>query len=184
MIVTRAQLVAILPLAGKRADTYLDPLNAHMALGAIDEPSVVAAFIAQVGHESGQFHHAREIWGPTAQQSGYEGRVDLGNIKKGDGKRFMGRGLIQLTGRDNYAAYSLFRYGDLRLWETPEIVEQPDDAVGAAVWFWNSRELTPVARAGNFRRVTKRINGGTNGQPEREEFYRRALCVLGVNNEA
>lgn len=180
MIINRAQLLKILPAAGMpgRADVFLDPLNAHMALGGIDTAARAAAFIAQIGHESGQLYYTRELWGPTAAQARYEGREDLGNTVKGDGKKFMGRGLIQITGRENYGAYSLHRYGDLRLLDTPSLLEDPDDAVGSAVWFWNTRGLSGLADVGNFKRITKLINGGTNGAAEREEFYRRALAVL------
>lgn len=181
MIVTREQLLKILPASGMpgRADIFLDPLNAHMALGGIDTPARAAAFIAQIGHESGQFYYTRELWGPTASQSRYEGRADLGNTINGDGKKFMGRGLIQLTGRANYSKYSMYRYGDLRLLGTPSLVEEPDDAVGSAVWFWNTHGLSALADKGDFLKITKKINGGTNGLKEREEFYHRGLAVLG-----
>ncbi len=74
-----------------------------MLFRQINTPARAAAFLAQVGHESGQLRYLREIWGPTPAQVRYEGRADLGNAQPGDGKRFMGRGLIQITGRKNYA---------------------------------------------------------------------------------
>ena len=72
----------------------------------INTPLRLAAFIAQIAHESGDFKYTREIWGPTKAQIGYEGRLDLGNTVPGDGKRYRGRGLIQITGRSNYVKLS------------------------------------------------------------------------------
>lgn len=184
MIVTRAQLLTILPAAAKRVDKFLDPLNAHMALGGVDTPERAPAFIAQIGHESGQFQYVRELWGPTPTQARYEGRADLGNVKKGDGKKFMGRGLIQVTGRDNYALCSDALFNDLRLLDTPELLEEPEYAIASAIWFWNRHGLSAHADLGNFRRITKIINGGTNGLAEREEFYHRGLAALGHTDEA
>lgn len=104
MPITEQQLLQILPNAGRQAGVFVTALNVAMSRYAIVTPLRIAAFIAQVDHESGQLRYVREIWGPTAQQAGYEGRADLGNTVKGDGSKYRGRGLIQITGRANYVA--------------------------------------------------------------------------------
>ena len=103
----------------------------------------VAAFIAQVGHESGQLRYVREIWGPTAQQLTYEGRADLGNTVKGDGSKYHGRGLIQITGRANYAACG--EALGLDLINKPELLELPQHAAMSAAWFWSTKGLNTLA---------------------------------------
>lgn len=138
----------------------------------------VAAFIAQIGHESGQLRYVRELWGPTAAQARYEGREDLGNTTPGDGFRFRGRGLIQVTGRANY-----MECGEalgLDLISQPELLEQPEWAAKSAAWFWSTRGLNGLADAGAFDKITRRINGGRNGLAERLDFYDRAKRVLAV----
>ncbi|WP_456027277.1 glycoside hydrolase family 19 protein, partial [Pseudomonas capeferrum] len=104
MPITEQHLLKILPNAGRQAGVFVPALNTAMNRYGIVGTARVAAFIAQVGHESGQLRYVREIWGPTAQQLTYEGRADLGNTVKGDGSKYHGRGLIQITGRANYAA--------------------------------------------------------------------------------
>lgn len=89
-------------------------------------PRHLAYILATAKHETGGFQYVREIWGPTAAQSRYEGRADLGNTVKGDGKRFMGRGMVQITGRRNYADWSK-RLG-MDLLSKPSLAEQPDIA--------------------------------------------------------
>ena len=135
-----------------------------------------AAFIAQVGHESGQFRWLKELWGPTSQQAGYEGRTDLGNIVKGDGSKYRGRGLIQITGRANYAACG--EVLGLDLINQPELLEQPQYAAMSAAWFWSTRGLNTLADQGDFVKITRRINGGLNGLEERLALWERAKKVL------
>jgi putative chitinase len=136
----------------------------------------VAAFIAQVGHESGQLRWVREIWGPTAQQAGYEGRADLGNTVKGDGSKYRGRGLIQVTGRANYAACGEALVLDLI--GKPELLELPQNASMSAAWFWSVKGLNTLADQGEFVKITRRINGGVNGLADRQALYEKALKVL------
>lgn len=100
--ITANQLAKCLGIPLDRAQVWAHPLNAAMQRYGIDTKARQAAFLAQIGHESGRLRYVRELWGPTPAQRRYEGRKDLGNTQPGDGKRFMGRGLIQVTGRANY----------------------------------------------------------------------------------
>lgn len=176
MPVTVQQLLQILPNAGQRAGVFVTALNTAMSrYGIVGEPRV-AAFIAQVGHESGQLRWVREIWGPTAQQLGYEGRADLGNTVKGDGSKYRGRGLIQVTGRANYAACG--ESLGLDLIGKPELLELPQHAAMSAAWFWSSRGLNTLADQGDVQKITRRINGGLNGLEDRLQLWERAKKVL------
>lgn len=125
----------------------------------------VAAFIAQVGHESAQLRHVREIWGPATQQAGYEGRSDLGNTEKGDGSKCRGRGLIQVTGRANYTACG--EALGLDLIARPELLELPQHATMSAAWFRSIHGLNTLGDQGLFVKITRSINGGFNGQDGR-----------------
>ncbi|MQU28243.1 glycoside hydrolase family 19 protein [Pseudomonas helleri] len=176
MPVTTQQLLQILPNAGSVAGVFVPVLNTAMNRYQIVGPKRVAAFIAQIGHESGQLKYVKEIWGPTAAQMRYEGRADLGNTQFGDGSKYRGRGLIQITGRANYKAC-----GDalgLDLINQPELLEKPQHACMSAAWYWATRGLNTLADAGKFDTITKRINGGQNGAADRQMLYARALKVL------
>jgi putative chitinase len=162
----------IMPLAGRRATLFLAPLNAAMAEFDIDTPLRQASFLAQVGHESGQLRYMREL----ASGAAYEGRADLGNVIAGDGVRFKGRGLLQVTGRANYAACGVAL--GLDLLAAPQLLEQAAVACRSAGWFWQSRGLNRLADAGDQERVTRRINGGVNGLAERLALYAAARNVL------
>lgn len=160
-----------------RAQAWADPLTAAMALWAIDSPTRQAMFLAQVGHESGRLIYVRELWGPTPAQQKYEGRADLGNTQPGDGVRFMGRGLIQVTGRTNYATCGAAL--NLPLLDQPQLLEQAGNAALSAAWFWNSRGLNALADASDFETITRRINGGLNGYADRQALLattQRALA--------
>ena len=176
MPITAQQLLLILSNAGAKAGVFAPVLNTAMGKFGIVTPARVAAFIAQIGHESGQLRYVREIWGPTKQQAGYEGRKDLGNTVAGDGSKFRGRGLIQVTGRANYAACG--EALGLGLLKCPELLEEPQHAAMSAAWFWHRAGLNTLADAGDFLLITKRINGGTNGLADRKALYDRALKVL------
>ena len=166
------QLLAIMPLAGRRAGLFLAPLNVAMAQFGIDTPPRQASFLAQVAHESGQLLWLREL----ASGAAYEGRSDLGNVVAGDGVRFKGRGLLQITGRANYAACGVAL--GLDLLAAPQLLEQPVAACRSAGWFWQSRGLNRLADAGDQERITRRINGGINGLAERLALYQVARKVL------
>jgi len=171
-LLTATQLKHILPLAGPRADSLCTPLNAAMAEFGISTPARQAAFIAQVAHESGQLRYVREL----ASGAAYEGRADLGNTEPGDGIRFKGRGLLQLTGRANYRACGAALGLDLT--SHPELLEQPVPACRSAGWFWKTRGLNEFADAGDQVRITRRINGGTNGLAERLAYFDIARKVI------
>lgn len=170
----RAQLLAALPCGPKAADVWLGPVSDACNEWSINTPARQAAFLAQVGHESGCFAYVRELAGGKQ----YEGRMDLGNTEPGDGQRFMGRGLIQITGRTNYARCSLALFSDTRLLDHPELLEQPILATRSAGWFWKTHGLNEVADAGDFLRITRIINGGTNGLQDRQKLYARALQAM------
>lgn len=169
---TLAQLVAIMPYARPRAATFLAPLNAAMLEFGITTPARQASFLSQVGHESGSLAYVREL----ASGAAYEGRRDLGNTLPGDGVRYKGRGLIQITGRANYAACG--KALGLDLLAKPELLEQIVNACRSAGWFWQSNGLNALADAGDQVRVTQRVNGGTNGLAERLALFAAAQRVL------
>ena len=155
---------------------FLGPLNATCGQFDITTSQRMAAFLAQVAHESGGFRYVREI----ASGAAYEGRLDLGNTEPGDGELFAGRGLIQLTGRSNYRSASFARYGDERLLLAPQLLERPDLAAWVAGWYWHSRDLNALADVGDFQTITRRINGGLNGQADRERRWKAAKAELGI----
>jgi len=155
---------------------FVEPLNATCEAFNIVTPRRIAAFVAQVAHESGGFRYVREI----ASGAAYEGRIDLGNTELGDGVRFAGRGLIQLTGRTNYTAASQARFGDERLLHAPQLLERPDLAAWVAGWYWHSRGLNDLADRDDFVTITKRINGGLNGYDDRVDRWKAAKAELGV----
>lgn len=149
--------------------------------GPLNEPAILAQFLAQVMHESGGLRYVREIWGPTKAQARYEGRADLGNVKPGDGKRFMGRDVIQVTGRANYRALSKWAGFDFEA--NPELLESPEWLGIGAIWYFLTRKgLIDYARAGNIEMVTRRVNGGLNGYQDRLRWYDDcALKLLGFD---
>jgi putative chitinase len=169
---TLDQLIKIMPYARQRAGLFLPGLNAAMDEFAINTPARQAAFLAQVGHESAQLRYVCEI----ASGDAYEGRADLGNKWPGDGRRFKGRGLIQITGRANYTACGAALALDLTV--LPELLEQPANASRSAGWFWRTRGLNELADAGDQTLVTRRVNGGINGLADRLALFDIAQQVL------
>jgi len=170
--VTVAQLRRVMPnLSQAKAEQYLPYLNQAMAEANITTPQRKAMFLAQLAHESGELRYMEEI----ASGADYEDREDLGNTQPGDGVRYKGRGPIQLTGRSNYrvAGQAL----GINLEGNPARAKDPDVAFRIAGWYWQSRNLNSYADAGNFREVTRLINGGYNGLADREAYYRRAQEV-------
>lgn len=128
----------------------------------ITTPRRLKMFLAQVLHESGNFKYTREIWGPTATQKGYEGRKDLGNVVRGDGKKFMGRGYMQTTGRANYADLSQRMFNDRNvLLDKPELLEKPEFAIISAMDYFENRGLNEIADkpASWTTKVSRKIKG-------------------------
>ena len=169
-----ATLLKIMPHAKSRVQDFLEPLNAAMREFHINTPVRQAAFLAQIAHESGELRYVKEI----ASGAAYEGRKDLGNTQSGDGMRYKGRGLIQITGRNNYAECGKALGVDLIT--NPELLETNGLACRSAAWFWASRGLNDLADKGDFERITKRINGGYNGLKERQAYYAKAMLYFGA----
>lgn len=165
---------ALCQTVNETAGTSLDLTAAHE----------LAQFIPQIMHESGNLRYVKEVWGPTRAQSRYEGREDLGNTKRGDGKRFMGRDIIQVTGRANYRALTAWLWA--KGYNTPDFEEHPDQLEDpqflglGALWYWSKRVPARFIEAGNIEMITRRINGGLNGFSDRLEYFdRTALVFLG-----
>lgn len=154
--------------------------------GPLNELPVLAQFLAQVMHESGGLRYVREIWGPTKAQKGYEGRADLGNVKPGDGSRYRGRDVIQVTGRANYRALTKWTretFGTKADFEAlPELLSDPGWLGIGAIWYFLAarKDLIKYCREGNIEMVTRRVNGGLNGYQDRLRWYDDcALKLLG-----
>ncbi len=169
------QLKACLPFASAaNVQKFITPLNLAMQKYEINTPERQAAFLAQLAHESGSLKYVREI----ASGEAYEGRKDLGNTQAGDGVRFKGRGLIQITGRTNYDHLSKALNFDFI--KEPEKLELPGAAALSAGWFWYKTGLNAVADSGDFKKITKKINGGYNGLKDRCEHWYRCQKALGI----
>jgi putative chitinase len=204
-MLTRDVLVAVMPRAAGVADRVVPALAAAMARYGIDTPARVAAFLAQLAHESGQLQRwsenlsyrwprLREVFPkyfrtdddakPFDRQPErianrvYANRMGNGAEASGDGWRYRGRGPIQLTGKDNYRACGAGIGVDLV--SDPGRLESPEAGCLAAGWFWNARGLNALADAGDFVAITRRINGGTIGLEERRMFWERAKAALGI----
>ena len=221
MSVTALQLLQILPSAGQVASVFVPVLNTAMNRYQIVGQKRIAAFIAQVGHESGQMTRQVEnlnysadglanTWPnryaepdgkggylkvmvkdrlrnkPNALGLSLAGKPEqiannvyagrMGNTAPGNGWKYCGRGLIQITGRANYAECG--EALGLDLISRPELLEKPQHACMSAAWFWASRGLSTLADAGKFDTITQRINGGQNGAADRQALHARALKVL------
>ncbi|WP_223532040.1 glycoside hydrolase family 19 protein [Pseudomonas sp. BF-R-30] len=208
MLITRQQLLLILPNARSVAGVFVPALNAAMARYRIDSAVRMAAFIAQIGHESGQLRRLVEnlnydakglatIWpsryraangNPNAKavtlarrpeaiaNDAYSGRN--GNTQADDGWRYRGRGLIQLTGRNNYrtAGEGL----GVPLEDEPDLLEQPEHAALSAAWYWSTNKLSELADDGRFQDIGSLINTGKLGRMPHGAIERHALYQLGL----
>lgn len=172
MQITEQNLRYIAPSAPKNADVFIPYLNVTLERYSINTPLRAAAFLAQVAHESGGFRYVREL----ASGQAYEGRKDLGNVHEGDGVRFKGRGLIQITGRDNYRACGIAL--GLDLINAPDLLSTPQYAALSTGWFWNTNDLNALADDSEFKAITQKINGGYNGLSDRIDYYNRALEIF------
>lgn len=170
---TREQLKKIAPYAtNANIDIYLPLLNTHMHEFNICGLNREAAFMATLVHESGSFKYTKEL----ASGAAYEGRKDLGNTEKGDGVKFKGRGPIQITGRRNYTLVSEALGIDFVA--NPELLEDPKHGVRASCWWWKAHGCNEIADTGDFRAVTRKVNGGYNGMTDREKWYKIAMETL------
>lgn len=187
----------------ERADKWVPWLNMTMLKYDIDSPQRQAMFLAQLAHESGSFRFVEENlnysvealqrvfkkYFPTdelalmyARQPEkianrvYANRMGNGEESSGDGWKYRGRGLIQLTGKDNYAAFSLKANNNALL--EPDLVAEPELAAMSAGWFWDTNGLNKLSDAGDVRAVTRRINGGFNGLADREAKYNKLITIL------
>lgn len=204
MPITEQQLLQVLPKARTAAGIFLPALNRAMARWKIDSRLRAAAFLAQVGHESGQLRVLVEnlnysadalvrTWPSrfTAQTAPayarqpekianrvYGGRMGNGPESSGDGWRYRGRGLIQLTGRDNYRAAGAAL--GLPLEDQPELLEQADHAAQSAAWWWAKHGLNELADAGRIQDIGSIINTGKPGRVPHGAAERKALYDIAV----
>lgn len=170
---TVAQLMAIMQCDAPRAARFHAGLVQAMAKYEIGTTLRQAHFLAQVGHETGRLRWTEEL----ADGKSYEGRGDLGNTEPGDGPRFKGRGLIQLTGRKNYQDFAKACAVDImsnpRMLATDHVL-----AADCAGWFWSTRGLNGLADKDDVRGITRKINGGENGLAERKAILGMAKTIL------
>lgn len=173
-----------------RAELYVAAVNKCLYTFRLDTPVRMAAFLAQVGHESASLRYTSEL----ASGHAYTGRADLGNTDskaialaraggEDTGPFYKGHGLIQITGYTNHLAYSRWMYGDARCAHKPLLLTEVPDAVLSAGWFWNSRKLSELADLNTddaFRIITRRINGGTNGMADRKTRWKLCKKVFDV----
>lgn len=182
MELTEQQLLHVMPNARQSAGVFVPAINAAAKRWQFDRPKRMAAFLAQVGHESGQLRYVRELGGHTYLDKYDTGPLAerLGNSPEDDddGQLYRGRGLIQITGRYNYLKCSLALFSDERLLREPELLEQPEWAAQSAGWYWWVKELNTLADQDRFTDITRKINGGVNGLKDRRELWGRAREVL------
>lgn len=203
-MITTEQLQAIFAKTRPQADLYFDPLITAMDLFGIDNPRRIAAFLAQVGHESGGLLRVYENLNYSAERllavfpkyftaatapayarkpqaianRVYANRNGNAGEAFGDGYAFRGRGLIQITGRDNYTDCG--RALGVNLTADPDLLLESRYAALSAAWFWAAHGCNELADAGMFDAITQRINGGQNGAAERRALWVTAKTVLGV----
>jgi putative chitinase len=204
MLITQEQLQQLIPGNQYHAE-WCDALNTILPEYGIDTPERVAAFIAQCAHESGNFRIlkenlnyraeslrrvfakyfpsddiARQYAGKQEQIANrvYGNRMGNGSEQSGDGYRYCGRGLIQLTGKDNYQHFADSL--EMNIEEVPEYLETFEGAVQSACWFWETNNLNRWADQRDIVSLTKRINGGVIGLEDRKKHYQHALEVLGA----
>mgnify|MGYP000157877307 FL=1 len=203
-ILSKAQLAQLIP-GNPYLDYWYHALEQALPDYDINTPQRVAAFVAQCAHESGGFKFLQEnlnykaeslckVWPryfpniDVARQyekkpekianRAYGGRMGNGPEETGDGWKFCGRGLIQLTGRSNYQAFA--DSIETPIEDVPHYLATFEGAVQSACWFWESNNLNQWADKGDILTLTKRINGGTLGLEDRTKHYEHALHVLGV----
>lgn len=155
-------------IVGALSAVFAPTLDAY----EIDTKLRIAHFMGQVTHECAGFRTTEEF----ASGAAYEGRRDLGNIQPGDGKRYKGRGLIQLTGRANYR--DIGGKLDLPLEDNPELAAEPATSLKIACEYWNTRKINSAADRDDLIKATRLVNGGLNGLEDRRKYLRRAKDAL------
>ncbi len=198
------QLRQVIP-KNKHVEYWHDALQQLLPQYQIDTPQRMAAFLAQCAHESGGFVFIKENlnyrwqslrktfpkYFPTDQLAQqyekqperianrvYANRMGNGAEESGDGWRFCGRGLIQVTGRDNYSWFAASL--EISPEEASEYMETFEGAAQSACWFWETNNLNQWADRGDILTLTKRINGGTIGLEDRQKHYQHALHIFGA----
>lgn len=201
MLVTAPMLCRI--TTQELADKWVNALNETCQEFAIDSPYRIAGFLSNVAHESGGFKFVSEnlnysaaslmrVWSsrfPTVEiaqryamqpeniaNRAYADRMGNGDEASGDGWKYRGRGLIQLTGKNNYVAYSLAC--DNEALQKPDIVAEPKYAAESAGWFWNVSRLNQLADAQDIQGMRKRINGGLNGLDDVQMKYSQVMSYF------
>lgn len=160
-------------------------LDSYGSQTGLNAPHRLYLYLGQIIHESAGLRYDKEIWGPTRAQARYDTRTDLGNTAAadGDGYKYRGRGPIQITGKSNYAQYTMWARQNLGN-SSPNFVMNPD-AVNTdpweglvPIWYWSTRNLNAHADRGDIRRITRIINGGYNGFADRQRQTDRSAMVL------
>ena len=175
--ITEDAMLAIMASGSKtKIKKYMPSFKKSMTKYKINTALRQAHFLAQVGHESHSFYYTEEI----ASGAAYENRKDLGNTQKGDGKRFKGRGFLQLTGRTNYSKYGKYVGVDfLKKGKEKLIATTIKYAVDSSCWYWTVfKKLNKYADKDNLKAVTRRVNGGYNGLADRRDYLNRAKFFL------
>jgi putative chitinase len=188
---TERDLVALLLAVWRcppiRAELHAGPMLEALRYAEVNTPQRLAHWLGQLGHESGRGLYTREIWGPTVQQLRYEPTTSLsrvlGNVRPGDGARYMGRGLLQITGRANYRSFTARTREGLGssapdFEAAPRLLQGSEWASFSAADYWRARNLNRWADAGDLVTLTKLINGGTNGLADRQAITTRALRII------
>lgn len=177
--ITAQQILYIMPHAANYVGRYIDFINRFAEEFEINTPLRMAHYLAQVAHESGELRYAEEIASGKEYDTGRKAQM-LGNTPEadGDGQRYKGRGLLQITGRANYTAYK--NYCGYDVVAQPELLAKPLGAVRSSMWvFWKFGCLE-LADQDNLHAIRRKINGGYNGLKECEEYIVRAKRALNI----
>jgi putative chitinase len=201
-MITRENLLAV--TTPEMADKWLDALNATAEQFDINTPDRIAGFLSQLAHESAGFKATSENLNYSAEalcrvwpsrfnaencqeyarnpekiaNKAYSSRMGNGDESSGDGWKYRGKGLIQLTGKDNYQRFSDATGVDAV--DNPELLAEPDLAALSAGWFWSTNGLNALADAKDIVGMTKRINGGTHGLDDRQAKYAKVMASMEV----
>lgn len=182
MQITEQQLLQVIPKSASKVKIYVPVINKYADAFGINTPMRMAHFLAQVLHETAELVHVREIGNENYCHKYEVGKLAkmLGNTQKGDGYKYKGRGLLQLTGRTNYQAYQNSKYCRGNIMDNPNLLEQPTGAVKSAMWYWQKHGLNRLADKDDFLGIRKVINGGTNGLESCRRYLVKCKTALGV----